>query len=78
MATEHVLRKSLGRSCHGSLILVSLSSAEHAVLLEMVSELSSGLIGIKHEQEYMEVRERIHRMSKCRLRIPVDNRNVFH
>ena len=47
--------------------------AEHAVLVEMVSELSSGLIGIKHEQEYMEVRERIHRMSKCRLPLEFNN-----
>lgn len=31
----------------------------------MVGELSQGLGVIKHEQEYMEVRERIHRMSKC-------------
>ena len=30
----------------------------------MTSELGSGLAGIKHEQEYMEVRERIHRMSE--------------
>lgn len=29
-----------------------------------MAELSTGLTGIKHEQEYMEVRERIHRMSK--------------
>jgi len=33
-------------------------------LEEMVSELSQGLAVIKHEQEYMEVRERIHRMSE--------------
>ena len=31
----------------------------------MVSELSMGLSVMKHEQEYMEVRERLHRMSKC-------------
>lgn len=37
---------------------------EHGRLAEMVSELSTGLSGVKHEQEYMEVRERIHRMSK--------------
>ena len=39
---------------------------EHGRLAEMVSELSTGLSGVKHEQEYMEVRERIHRMSKLR------------
>ncbi len=30
----------------------------------MIGMLSQGLAVIKHEQEYMEVRERIHRMSK--------------
>ena len=33
-------------------------------LEEMVAELSQGLQVVKHEQEYMEVRERIHRMSE--------------
>lgn len=31
----------------------------------MVNELSQSLTGVKHEQEYMEIRERIHRASKC-------------
>lgn len=30
----------------------------------MINELSNSLSNVKHEQEYMEVRERIHRASK--------------
>jgi len=37
------------------------TDASHNKLGEMVHELSTALTGAKHEQEYMEVRERIHR-----------------
>lgn len=37
------------------------SEAHHTKLEEMIRELSTSLMGVKHEQDYMEVRERIHR-----------------
>lgn len=35
--------------------------SQHNKLEEQVKELSSGLVSVKHEQEYMAVRDRIHR-----------------
>ncbi|KAK6059682.1 hypothetical protein COOONC_02673 [Cooperia oncophora] len=36
-------------------------AADNQKLEEMVRELSTALMSVKHEQEYMEVRERVHR-----------------
>ena len=39
-------------------------AVHHNKLEELVAELSASLTNVKHEQEFMEVRERIHRASK--------------
>jgi len=41
--------------------LDNVTEVSHNKLEEMIGELSTSLMGVKHEQEYMEVRERIHR-----------------
>lgn len=45
----------------------------HNKLEELVAELSASLSNVKHEQEFMEVRERIHRASKSIIVISLVN-----
>lgn len=47
------------------MVLMRLTTGEHHdKLSEMIGQLSESMTGVKHEQEYMEVRERIHRASE--------------
>lgn len=45
-------------------ILTRIVLVHHNKLEELVAELSASLTNVKHEQEFMEVRERIHRASE--------------
>ena len=45
-------------------ILLHFLLEHHDKLNDMIQQLTVSLGGVKHEQEYMEVRDRVHRASK--------------
>lgn len=46
---------------HFLFFLLNAAAADHNNLDEMIKQLASSLRSVKHEQEYMSVRDRIHR-----------------
>ena len=56
-------------------MFINYTGAHHDKLGEMIGQLSEALTGVKHEQEYMEIRERIHRDSEY-IKL-VLNRSIF-
>ena len=54
---KHENKDGIGGAHHD----LSSGSNDHNKLEEMVKDLTSGLSSVKHEQEYMTVRDRIHR-----------------
>lgn len=51
----------ISASCFLELIVTFSTLDDHDKLQEMIKELSATLTGVKHEQEYMQLRDRIHR-----------------
>jgi p24 family protein beta-1 len=51
----------IGEAPKGTVGAVKEGEAGHSKLEDMIRELSGTLTGIKHEQEYMHVRDKIHR-----------------
>ena len=66
---ENVTRKQIFHQSKNQSNDVFFVLVHHNKLEELVAELSASLTNVKHEQEFMEVRERIHRASKLIINI---------